>query len=180
MLKASSTIERSATRAGPCPEKTPVRCACNDLKQTSLNRLSPSSSPGFPYWARRTSNLRHLASASGVYSRDQHATGGRAISPYPHAFPSISPNHQTSKPSHLNAIMAPAAVPEPAFRKDEKVYCFHHELLYEAKVLEGRPVEGDEKKNGFEYRVHYKGWKNTYVSLPLVLSRLPTCRWTPH
>ncbi|KAI2484585.1 MRG multi-domain protein [Pyrenophora tritici-repentis] len=58
--------------------------------------------------------------------------------------------------------MAPAAVPEPSFKKDEKVYCFHHELLYEAKVLELRPVEGDEKKNGFEYRVHYKGWKNTW------------------
>lgn len=49
------------------------------------------------------------------------------------------------------------------YRKDEKVYCFHHELLYEAKVLELRPVD-DDKKNGFEYRVHYKGWKNTYVS----------------
>lgn len=60
--------------------------------------------------------------------------------------------------------MAPAATPDPSFKKDEKVYCFHHELLYEAKVLEVRPVEGDEKKNGFEYRVHYKGWKNTYVS----------------
>ncbi|KAF1942032.1 NuA4 histone acetyltransferase complex, Eaf3/MRG15 subunit [Clathrospora elynae] len=57
--------------------------------------------------------------------------------------------------------MAPAATPEAAFRKDEKVYCFHHELLYEAKVLEVRPVEGDEK-NGFEYKVHYKGWKNTW------------------
>jgi mortality factor 4-like protein 1 len=72
--------------------------------------------------------------------------------------------------------MAPAAVPEPAFRKDEKVYCFHHELLYEAKMLEVRPVEGDEKKNGFEYRVHYKGWKNTYVSTFWVLSRLPGYR----
>ncbi|KAH6869932.1 hypothetical protein J4E91_008534 [Alternaria rosae] len=57
--------------------------------------------------------------------------------------------------------MAPAAAPEPAFKKDEKVFCFHHELLYEAKVLEVRPVEED-KKNGFEYRVHYKGWKNTW------------------
>jgi hypothetical protein len=64
--------------------------------------------------------------------------------------------------------MAPASAPEPAFKKDEKVFCFHHELLYEAKVLEVRPVEED-KKNGFEYRVHYKGWKNTYVS-PICLS----------
>lgn len=64
--------------------------------------------------------------------------------------------------------MAPAAAPEAAFKKDEKVFCFHHELLYEAKVLEVRPVEED-KKNGYEYRVHYKGWKNTYVS-PICLS----------
>lgn len=64
--------------------------------------------------------------------------------------------------------MAPAAAPEPSYRKDEKVYCFHHELLYEAKVLEVRPAEGDDKKSGFQYRVHYKGWKNTYVYYILV------------
>jgi mortality factor 4-like protein 1 len=56
--------------------------------------------------------------------------------------------------------MAPAAAPEPMYRKDEKAFCFHHELLYEAKVLEVRPAE-DDKKNGFQYKVHYKGWKNT-------------------
>lgn len=61
--------------------------------------------------------------------------------------------------------MAPAAAPEPQFRKDEKALCFHHELLYEAKVLEVRDMEGEEEKKsgGFEYKVHYKGWKNTYV-----------------
>ena len=75
--------------------------------------------------------------------------------------------------------MAPAAAPEAAFKKDEKVFCFHHELLYEAKILEARPVEED-KKNGFEYRVHYKGWKNTYVSsLCLRLSPLAH-RSAPH
>ncbi|KAL6703313.1 Esa1p-associated factor [Coniothyrium glycines] len=58
--------------------------------------------------------------------------------------------------------MAPAAATGPSYRKDEKVYCFHHELLYEAKVLEVRSAEGDDKKNGFQYRVHYKGWKNTW------------------
>jgi|TARA_R110002003_G_scaffold41_3_gene2815 mortality factor 4-like protein 1 len=57
--------------------------------------------------------------------------------------------------------MAPAPVPEPSYRKDEKAFCFHHELLYEAKVLEVRPAEGDDKKSGFQYKVHYKGWKNT-------------------
>jgi mortality factor 4-like protein 1 len=56
--------------------------------------------------------------------------------------------------------MAPAA-PEPQFKKDEKALCFHHELLYEAKVLEAKPQEGEDKKSGFQYKVHYKGWKNT-------------------
>ncbi|KAH7399051.1 MRG-domain-containing protein [Phaeosphaeria sp. MPI-PUGE-AT-0046c] len=58
--------------------------------------------------------------------------------------------------------MAPAPPPEPTYRKDEKVFCFHHELLYEAKVLELKPMEADDKKSGFQYRVHYKGWKNTW------------------
>lgn len=62
---------------------------------------------------------------------------------------------------HRTANMAPAPPPEPSYRKDEKVFCFHHELLYEAKVLELKPMEGDDKKSGFQYRVHYKGWKNT-------------------
>jgi mortality factor 4-like protein 1 len=57
--------------------------------------------------------------------------------------------------------MAPASTPEPTYRKDEKVFCFHHELLYESKVLDVKPMEGDDKKSGFQYRVHYKGWKNT-------------------
>lgn len=59
--------------------------------------------------------------------------------------------------------MAPAAASEPTYRKDEKVFCFHHELLYEAKVTDVRPNEGDDQKSGFQYKVHYKGWKNTYV-----------------
>jgi len=75
--------------------------------------------------------------------------------------------------------MAPAAAPEPSFKKDEKVFCFHHELLYEAKVLEVRPVEED-KKNGFEYRVHYKGWKNTYVSSIRSSLRPPACHSVSH
>jgi hypothetical protein len=62
--------------------------------------------------------------------------------------------------------MAPAAAPEPTYRKDEKAFCFHHELLYEAKVIDVRPSEGDDQKSGFQYKVHYKGWKTTYV-LPL-------------
>lgn len=59
--------------------------------------------------------------------------------------------------------MAPAPTPEAVFRKDEKVLCFHHELLYDAKIIDVRGTDEDGKKTGFEYKVHYKGWKNTYV-----------------
>ncbi|KAL5113442.1 Esa1p-associated factor [Pleosporales sp. CAS-2024a] len=58
--------------------------------------------------------------------------------------------------------MAPAPAPEPAYRKDEKIYCFHHELLYESKVIDVKPMEDNDKKSGFQYKVHYKGWKNTW------------------
>lgn len=50
---------------------------------------------------------------------------------------------------------------QPPFVKDERVLCFHHELLYEAKVLESKPSDPDDKKSPLQYRVHYKGWKNT-------------------
>ncbi|KAF2624203.1 NuA4 histone acetyltransferase complex, Eaf3/MRG15 subunit [Macroventuria anomochaeta] len=58
--------------------------------------------------------------------------------------------------------MAPASATEASYRKDEKVFCFHHELLYEAKVIDVKPSEGDDKKTGFQYKIHYKGWKNTW------------------
>jgi hypothetical protein len=47
------------------------------------------------------------------------------------------------------------------FSKDERVLCFHHEMLYEAKILETRPAPNGQS---WQYRIHYKGWKNT-VSL---------------
>ncbi len=50
---------------------------------------------------------------------------------------------------------------ESVFAKDEKILCFHHELLYEAKVLEARNVDAKDKKSPMEYKIHYKGWKNT-------------------
>lgn len=58
--------------------------------------------------------------------------------------------------------MAPAN-PEskPSYQKDEKALCFHGELLYEAKILEVRKKDPKDKSSPFEYRVHYKGWKNT-------------------
>jgi hypothetical protein len=53
---------------------------------------------------------------------------------------------------------------QPTYHKDEKVFCFHHEILYEAKILEVTLSDPDDRKSPYEYRVHYKGWKNTYVS----------------
>lgn len=50
---------------------------------------------------------------------------------------------------------------KPMYHKDEKALCFHGELLYEAKVLEVRRQDPKDKTSAHEYRVHYKGWKNT-------------------
>jgi mortality factor 4-like protein 1 len=50
--------------------------------------------------------------------------------------------------------------PSPSFNKEERVLCFHGELLYEAKVLDVRPDPAD-KKASFQYKIHYKGWKST-------------------
>ena len=58
-----------------------------------------------------------------------------------------------------------APVNQLTFSKDEKVLCFHHELLYEAKVLDFKHTDEKDKKSPMQYRVHYKGWKNTYVNL---------------
>ncbi|KAI8179290.1 Chromatin modification-related protein eaf3 [Colletotrichum sp. SAR 10_86] len=55
--------------------------------------------------------------------------------------------------------MAPARQPPQPFAKDEKVLCFHGEMLYEAKILDIQTAESGE---GFQYRIHYKGWKNTW------------------
>ncbi|KAF9888114.1 Esa1p-associated factor [Aspergillus nanangensis] len=56
--------------------------------------------------------------------------------------------------------MAPAS--QMTYHKDEKVLCFHHEILYEAKILEVRHTDPDDRKSSYEYLVHYKGWKNTW------------------
>ncbi|EKG11133.1 Chromo domain/shadow [Macrophomina phaseolina MS6] len=48
------------------------------------------------------------------------------------------------------------------FAKDEKALCFHHELLYEAKVLDVKLVDPNDKKSAYQYKVHYKGWKATW------------------
>ncbi|KAI1611735.1 chromatin modification-related protein eaf3 [Exophiala viscosa] len=59
--------------------------------------------------------------------------------------------------------MAPQATEsKPMYQKDERALCFHGELLYEAKVLEVRRTDPKDKTSAHEYRVHYKGWKNTW------------------
>ncbi|MCJ1433102.1 Esa1p-associated factor [Xylographa pallens] len=59
--------------------------------------------------------------------------------------------------------MAPNTAPtQQAYAKDERVLCFHHELLYEAKVLDSKLSDPSDKKSQMLYRVHYKGWKNTW------------------
>ena len=55
----------------------------------------------------------------------------------------------------------PSAADKPMFAKDEKVLCFHMAFLYEAKILDVRTTSGAEKRGEWEYKVHYKGWKNT-------------------
>ena len=58
--------------------------------------------------------------------------------------------------------MAPSAQStQQTYVKDERVLCFHHELLYEAKILDSKLADPNDKKSQMLYRVHYKGWKNT-------------------
>ncbi|KAJ5138792.1 uncharacterized protein N7515_003640 [Penicillium bovifimosum] len=53
-------------------------------------------------------------------------------------------------------------MPGANYNKDEKVLCFHHEILYDAKILDVRLKDPKDKKSAYEYQVHYKGWKNTW------------------
>lgn len=72
-------------------------------------------------------------------------------------------------PGHLVLIfiMAPARQqPPPPFSKDEKVLCFHMDMLYEAKIMDVQPAE--KPNDGYRYKVHYKGWKNTWDDWVLV------------
>ncbi|KXX79985.1 Chromatin modification-related protein eaf3 [Madurella mycetomatis] len=55
--------------------------------------------------------------------------------------------------------MAPPKQPQPPFQKDERVLCFHMEMLYEAKILDVMPGENGE---GWQYKIHYKGWKSSW------------------
>ncbi|EXJ64694.1 hypothetical protein A1O7_01032 [Cladophialophora yegresii CBS 114405] len=48
------------------------------------------------------------------------------------------------------------------YQNNEKVLCFHGEFLYEAKIQDLRRTEPKDPKSPFEYKIHYKGWKNTW------------------
>ncbi|KAI0809304.1 MRG-domain-containing protein [Xylaria sp. FL0064] len=49
----------------------------------------------------------------------------------------------------------------PPYSKDEKVLCFHGDLMYEAKIIDLR-VEPGKKAEDAQYRIHYKGWKSSW------------------
>lgn len=49
----------------------------------------------------------------------------------------------------------------PPYSKDERVLCFHGDLMYEAKIIEVR-VEPGKKADDAQYRIHYKGWKASW------------------
>ncbi|KAI0203130.1 MRG-domain-containing protein [Astrocystis sublimbata] len=58
--------------------------------------------------------------------------------------------------------MAPAKQEKaPPYAKDEKVLCFHGDLMYEAKIIDVR-VEPGKKADDAQYRIHYKGWKASW------------------
>jgi hypothetical protein len=78
------------------------------------------------------------------------------------AFPSSNHQEKNQRLSVKQCVadMAPAK-PAPAYAKDEKVLCFHGPLLYDAKITELRRIDPRDAKMGWEYKVHYKGWKNT-------------------
>ncbi|KAI8956871.1 chromo domain-like protein [Daldinia sp. FL1419] len=49
----------------------------------------------------------------------------------------------------------------PPYAKDERVLCFHGDLMYEAKIMEVS-VKSGQKPEDAQYRIHYKGWKASW------------------
>lgn len=39
--------------------------------------------------------------------------------------------------------------------------CFHGPLLYKAKILDWELNDPKDKRSGYQYKVHYNGWKKT-------------------
>lgn len=42
------------------------------------------------------------------------------------------------------------------FVKDEWVFCFYMEMLYEVKIFDVQVVDSSD---GWQYKIYYKGWK---------------------
>lgn len=64
----------------------------------------------------------------------------------------------------------------------EKVLCYHGPLIYEAKIIKYEHWDETTTKLGSvgpHFFVHYKGWKQTYVSQPLSETRStdPCVQW---
>ncbi|KAI1328584.1 MRG-domain-containing protein [Xylariaceae sp. FL0255] len=57
--------------------------------------------------------------------------------------------------------MAPKQEKGTEFIKDQRVLCFHGDLLYEAKITDVR-VEAGKKAEDAQYHIHYKGWKASW------------------
>ncbi|KAL8867918.1 MAG: hypothetical protein Q9174_005348, partial [Haloplaca sp. 1 TL-2023] len=53
-------------------------------------------------------------------------------------------------------------LPKPNYDVGERPWCFHGEMLYEAKILE---IQQDTMTDPPRYLVHYKGWKATWDDL---------------
>ncbi|KAI1106486.1 MRG-domain-containing protein [Jackrogersella minutella] len=49
----------------------------------------------------------------------------------------------------------------PHYAKDEKVLCFHGDLMYQAKIMEVS-VKPGQKPEDAQYRIHYRGWKASW------------------
>ncbi len=55
--------------------------------------------------------------------------------------------------------MAPSKQNVAPFAVDERVFCFHMDMLYEARILD---VQQGETGEGWQYKIHYKGWKSSW------------------
>lgn len=56
-------------------------------------------------------------------------------------------------------VQSKSSIMPASFNKDERVLCFHHDILYEAKILDVKPTEDN---LSWQYKIHYKGWKKTW------------------
>lgn len=57
--------------------------------------------------------------------------------------------------------MPPKQAPASPFAADERVFCFHMDMLYEARILDVMQVK-DKDGDTWKFKIHYKGWKNTW------------------